>query len=248
MRHGRAKTARRTLKFFALNGDIHPPYQVLLDGNFLVTAMRQKIAIKERIRKLLQKEKHELYVTQSVMDELKALPGDEFDAARQFGFEECLILDPDSTPSSKDGEKKSSVTTVADDIIQLVSDGNINKYMVCTQDENLSLTLRRIPNVPMMHITQSLLLLEPVSSASKRTAQRLEKGKLLNDMINDDERGIVERLRSKEKSAKKDDERRKRSALAIELGKGHGGRLKRKAKEPNSLSCKKAKKGQKKSK
>ena len=45
MRHGRAKAARKTLKFFALNGNIKPPYKVILDGNFLVAIMKHKVRI-----------------------------------------------------------------------------------------------------------------------------------------------------------------------------------------------------------
>lgn len=43
MRHGRAKAARKTLRFFQLHAGIKPPYNVLLDGTFLAAAVRQKV-------------------------------------------------------------------------------------------------------------------------------------------------------------------------------------------------------------
>jgi hypothetical protein len=43
MRHGRVKAARKTLRFFQLHAGIKPPYNVLLDGTFLVAAVRQKV-------------------------------------------------------------------------------------------------------------------------------------------------------------------------------------------------------------
>ena len=43
MKHGRAKAARKTLKFFSLNANIKPPYNVILDGNFLAAAVKYKV-------------------------------------------------------------------------------------------------------------------------------------------------------------------------------------------------------------
>jgi len=56
MRHKRLKSARKTLRYFALNGNIKPPYKVLLDGPFLVMASQYHIPIQERILKLLQEQ------------------------------------------------------------------------------------------------------------------------------------------------------------------------------------------------
>jgi hypothetical protein len=45
MKHGRAKAARKTLRFFSLNANIKPAYKVLLDGNFLAAAIKYKVGL-----------------------------------------------------------------------------------------------------------------------------------------------------------------------------------------------------------
>lgn len=85
MRHGRAKAARKTLKFYSRNssgriggdGSDPPPYRVLCDGNFLAASVRHKIPLRDRITKILQQggdtKKVELLVLRSALDELKGL-------------------------------------------------------------------------------------------------------------------------------------------------------------------------------
>jgi len=112
MRHGRAKAARKTLKFFSLNGNIKPPYKVILDGNFIANAMKNKVPLFERIDKLLQNDKQsiKLIVCRSALDELNTLPGDIMKEARQFGLDECDIMEREFIPKYKNKTDDTATT------------------------------------------------------------------------------------------------------------------------------------------
>jgi hypothetical protein len=73
MRHGRAKAARKTLQFFRRTHGFAPPYHVLLDGTFVVSILRFKIPLLDRLRSVLQGEPFHLYVTRSTLMELSTL-------------------------------------------------------------------------------------------------------------------------------------------------------------------------------
>jgi rRNA-processing protein FCF1 len=79
MRHGRAKASRRTLQFYKLNAPhlVRSPIRILLDGTFLVSSIRNKVPLRERLSKLLQGEEFVCHVTRSTLVELSAL-GERF--------------------------------------------------------------------------------------------------------------------------------------------------------------------------
>eukprot|EP00568_Trieres_chinensis_P007954 CAMPEP_0183308152 /NCGR_PEP_ID=MMETSP0160_2-20130417/20101_1 /TAXON_ID=2839 ORGANISM="Odontella Sinensis, Strain Grunow 1884" /NCGR_SAMPLE_ID=MMETSP0160_2 /ASSEMBLY_ACC=CAM_ASM_000250 /LENGTH=287 /DNA_ID=CAMNT_0025471915 /DNA_START=33 /DNA_END=893 /DNA_ORIENTATION=+ len=280
MRHGRAKSARRTLKFYALNGGkgngsrgdarFNPPYAVLCDGNFLVAAIRQKIPLRERLSKLLQGAKFELHVCRSALDELRDLAeahekgnlGDVFHEARQFGLDECEIVeDGDIVPASADGVGEGGLGKPGEDILRLVSsysdeEGDEKKagsvgampipnprcYLVGTQDESLSDAIRSLPLVPQMRLHRSVLLLESPSAASRRYAAGSERRKELSGGAGlassavAKEREVVDAVRDQERTKRAEEHRRE---VAEELRKAGMDRRKKKAKGPNPLSCKK---------
>lgn len=101
MRYGRAKAARKTLRFFRINAHIKPPYKVLIDGNFLVTAVKQKVPIRERISRVLQNETFDLFTCRSNLDELMLKTGELYQKARQLGLDECQIIETKSIPPLK---------------------------------------------------------------------------------------------------------------------------------------------------
>jgi Uncharacterized proteins of PilT N-term./Vapc superfamily len=158
MRHGRAESARKTLKFYAINGNIKPPYKIILDGNFIVAAIKQKLPITERLQKLLQNESFNLYTIRSALDELNSIPGEYFQQARQFGLDECEIIEREDIPSSMDSRIKNNSTKSSpnDDICALVQDGNTNGWFIVTQDEDLSDKLRGFVNVPQIRLARAV--------------------------------------------------------------------------------------------
>jgi U3 small nucleolar RNA-associated protein 23 len=53
MRIKRGKHYKRILNFYAVNFDFKPPYNVLLDGNFIQKCVKVQFDVKEMLMKLL---------------------------------------------------------------------------------------------------------------------------------------------------------------------------------------------------
>ena len=275
MRHKRAKAARKTLRFFSLNGGIKPPFRVLLDGTFLVASVRQKLSLQERLKRVLQGEKMTLYTTRSVLDELHSLLNNNsnkdnesspFAQARQLGLDECTILESDSIPDTVVCRKKNHTVDVKHneilfnklgnagaDIYKLASNSqqHTKKYIIATQDESLSNELRKIPCTPIIRISRAVLILEAPSVSVKKQANRDENKKLISagGTITAEEQGYITKVKQHERKLRKrkreeDEQRLKKNRMKM-MGSEPGridftnGRKKRRAKEPNPLSCKK---------
>ena len=74
MRVQRNKANRKTLTFFRLLFGVHPPYRVLLDGNFVATVVRLKMEWRRLLPKLLgvAPELTHLHITECAVAELAA--------------------------------------------------------------------------------------------------------------------------------------------------------------------------------
>jgi len=232
MRHGRAKAARKTLKFYAINAGIKPPYKIILDGNFLAATVQQKVPIFDRLHKLLQAEEFRIYTTRSALDELNALPGEMFQEARRFGLDECEIIERRDIPGG--GAKIDS--NPKQDIKALTRNGNVEGWFVATQDQDLSDKIRGYVNVPQMRLARAVLIMESPSSASRKYAQMEEKGKQMTGggTMTHDEKELIDKMKDVEEKKVQEAEEQ----LSADVGQQ---RRKRKAKGPNPLSCKKKK-------
>jgi len=251
MRHGRVKAARKTLRFFQLHAGIKPPYNVLLDGTFLVAAVRQKFKLKERVEKVLQGN-CVLHVIRAALNELDQFSGTSFEQAKQIGLDECDIIENESLPHivGLDGaehqmEQDTSKITASEAIFRLLAatsisepkrkragerslSSNPKKFFLATQDKELAGRIRtKVPNVPLLHISQSVLLLEAPSLSSKKSAENDERSKQsAGNIMTTQEMELIKNVKKQESS--------KIVALTSY-------RVKQKAKEPNPLSCKKRK-------
>lgn len=66
--------------------------QVVLDGNFIFTALKYKLDIRHRVETLLQESNIKLFILKSVLDELRNV-GDKASSALAWAQECCEILD-----------------------------------------------------------------------------------------------------------------------------------------------------------
>lgn len=227
MRHKRAKAARRTLKFFSLNGGIKPPFKILLDGTFLVACIRQKLPLQERLKRILQGEAMTLYTPRSVLEELASLSesssggeqsemGIIFTQARQLALDECTILDSDSSPSPpKDKENFVNYVTanmgkVGAEIYKLAYCNSHHpspskKYFVATQDESLADAVRKLSSTPVIRISRSVLLLEAPSVAVKKQASMVENKKLSSagGTMTTEEKDYLTKMRAHDRKQRK---------------------------------------------
>ena len=291
MRHGRAKASRRTLQFYRLNAPhLKPVYKVLLDGTFLVAAIRNKVPLHDRFAKILQNEDFKLYISRSTLVELatlskkyasRAAAAAAVDAkddsgsnsinfflrARQFGLDECEIIEDDDsrvvddniTPDDDDIKKNSKKVHVvgsssdsddfsgaSKDIFQLATKGgnNSHAYFVATQDDALADALRAKPYVPIFRLGRAVLLLESPSSASRSATGTVEQGKLTSagGTITAEERRLINTVKKKEQLKKRETMKEEQKILEKRSRDEYGGafsmRKKKRAKGPNPLSCK----------
>lgn len=290
MRHGRAKASRRTLQFYRLNSPhLKPAYKVLLDGTFLVAAIRNKVPLHDRFAKILQNEDFKLYITRSTLVELETLTkkyasraaasAAAFDAkeesetniinffarARQFGLDECEIIEGDVDSEDDDNidddyvakrnSKKALVvgssgsddfSGASKDILQLAIKGgdNSNAYYVATQDDALADALRAKPYVPIFRLGRAVLLLESPSTASRNATGTVEQGKLTSagGTITAEERRLINTVKKKEQLKKRETMKEEQKIIEKRSRDEYGGafsmRKTKRAKGPNPLSCK----------
>ena len=104
MRINRAKLVRKFLRFYRLSYLLNPPYHVLLDGNFIFSALKNKIDIGDRLTKLLQGEDYTLYVLRSALDELREL-GAKGETAVNYCTSRCTLLDDSAVRGETPFEK-----------------------------------------------------------------------------------------------------------------------------------------------
>ena len=191
-----------------------------------------------------------LHITRSALDELDKLPKDNdvFVQARQFGLDECEIIEnadigdvKQSDKAQHDESSSSMESSPSQDIINLVKEGNKNSFFIASQDKQLTDRLRGMIYVPLLWLTKNgVLIFDTPSDASKNVSKRDEhiKQKTGGGTMTTEEANLVKRLRQ-EKLEKK----RKEDSSSL-LGQGAIMRKRKKAKEPNPLSCKKKKSDQ----
>ena len=178
MRVNRSKFVRKYLRFFKIVYGITPPYNVVLDGNFVYAALKVKLDIKERVEKLLQGETVRLYVLKSVLAELNAV-GPKAAEAFKFAKKFCTLIDDDGfgaveTPAERlvawlrhQTQESSSSSSSAS-----------RHYFVATQDRDLRSRLGSMPGVPTLYLNKVVLVLEPPSGKSKEVSMELEASKV----------------------------------------------------------------------
>jgi U3 small nucleolar RNA-associated protein 23 len=168
MRLQRNKQNRKTLNFLRLLFGVHPPYRVLLDGNFLATCARFKIEWRRLLPKLLQVDAAlvHLHVTECVLAELESL-GERAAAAAAEARALPLL-------KCRAKHAHAAACAAAECLAQLVGGDNAGKWFVVTQDAALRADLRRVPGVALALISSNVLVLEPPSAASRSASAAKE--------------------------------------------------------------------------
>lgn len=153
MRQKRAKTYRKLMSLYGLSFGFRQPYQVLVDADFCKDAHSLKTDILKQLSTVLQGTVkpmitqcciHELYLQgkalQPVVDFAKTLERRKCNHREAIAGDECLA--------------------------DVVGDSNKHRYVIAGQSSALRVRLRKIPAVPLVHITRSVMILEPPSEAT----------------------------------------------------------------------------------
>jgi U3 small nucleolar RNA-associated protein 23 len=254
MRHGRSKAARRTLQFFHRTQGIHPTYQILLDGTFVVAVMKYNLPLMERLDRLLQHAAVFLHMTRSAVEELQKLKEHAsaenkaiLEQAHVWAKQHCRILTDADIPSRDDCSATvhksvwDKLSAAGQDLLCLVAaaaEQGQQKYFVASQDETLLDVVRNLGSVPVIRLQRgSVLLLESPSKVASQQDSREERQKWSGKgSVTEQEKKLVDCVKEQERK-----ERRTETTTTATGGSRPQARRKQKAKGPNPLSAKKSK-------
>jgi U3 small nucleolar RNA-associated protein 23 len=222
------KWFKKVVNFYRFVFKFEVPFNILIDGNFIAMAMKKKFDMKDILQKNLEEKVH-LIIPSCIVNELKEIeekiPGIVALVSR-YKIEECQHgqnLSPDNCIKSYIGKK------------------NPKKYFVATQDSFLRLQLRKIVGVPLLFFDQNMILIDKPSKVSVEASEKREG---LKEAPKQFEKKV---LKEKEKEIKewqeeeyKKSKEYKTESEQIKINKLMG-RIRKKAKGPNPLSCKRKK-------
>jgi U3 small nucleolar RNA-associated protein 23 len=228
---------------------LSPTLQILIDGNFIYMALKVKMDIKDRLKKMLLGESFVCYVPQAVLDELAAL-GPAFQPALEWARTCCEVLSNpppvgnDDDRDNDDDDKAQDTMSAGEAIRALVGEENKGKYMVATQDQELKSQLRHVPSVGLLFVSRAVLLMEPPSNTSKAVSAKQEGEKFR--LLSEEERLLLATIRKKDKAAASGEkaagsaEQQQQQQQQQQAAMGRKIRTKKKPKGPNPLSVKKS--------
>lgn len=212
MNINRHKKAQRILGFFRNNFDLHPPYNVLVDGTFCRTALEEKLLIKEQIPKYLRAQLR-LVTTQCIIMEVEKLIKIN---SKLYGA--WLVVK--QFPVHKCGHAKNPMPA-SSCIKSLLKKKNPAKYIVASQDDDLRQHIHRwVVGAPVLYLHRKTPTLEKPTEKCLAVASKEIK------TLNDFEENTLKSL--KRKYIGEDDQQPRKKRM--------------KPKNPNPLSCKKSKK------
>ena len=220
---------KKLLHQYELNFGFREPYQVLLDSSILQDAYKFKIDLVGRLEKVLGA-KVKPMITQCDMRHL-------YDAKPK---NETLILQAKEYERRRCGhheleEPLSTLECLSSVIDPKGSGSNKHRYVVASNEKEVRAKMRSIPGVPLIYISKSVVLMEPMTSATEEHREREEKSKFKMGLKGQrkPDAGVK---RKREDEEEKDD---KSVATEAQVPKK---RRQKGPKQPNPLSMKKKKK------
>ncbi|CAI4051180.1 rRNA-binding ribosome biosynthesis protein UTP23 SKDI_15G1590 [Saccharomyces kudriavzevii IFO 1802] len=173
MRQKRAKSYRKQLLVYSHTFKFREPYQVLVDNQLVSECSGSNFNLPSGLKRTLQADV-KVMITQCCIQALYETRNEgAIDLAKQFERRRCnhSFKDPKSPAEC--------IESVVD-----VNGANKHRYVVASQDIHLRRKLRTVPGVPLIHLTRSVMIMEPLSTASAKESKKTEEQKLfkgLND-------------------------------------------------------------------
>ncbi|KAF3046366.1 hypothetical protein E8E12_005531 [Didymella heteroderae] len=229
MKLKRAKAYKKLLHQYELNFGFREPYQVLLDSAILQDAYKFKIDLVGRLEKVLGA-KVKPMITQCDMRHL-------YDAKPK---NETLILQAKEYERRRCGhheleEPLSTLECLSSVVDPKGSGSNKHRYVVASNEKEVRAKMRSIPGVPLIYISKSVVLMEPMTSATEDFREREEKSKFKQGLKG------ARKPDAGEKRKRDDDDEKDDRSIATETQTPKKRRQKG-PKQPNPLSMKKKKK------
>lgn len=217
MRQKRAKSYRKQMLVYNHTFKFRQPYQVLVDDQLVLETFNSSFDLVKGLKRTLQAEVKPM-ITQCCMQQLyESRNQGAIDAAKEFERRRC-----NHNPKDPKSAEECLLSVVN------VNGKNKYRYVVATQDVEIRRKLRKVPGVPLVYMNRSVMVMEPLSTASEKVSQEVENAKLYKGLNDAKYAGIAH---NEEEAEEKGD------------GSQENKPKKRKGpKEPNPLSMKKKKK------
>ncbi|KAJ2714127.1 hypothetical protein H4R19_001890 [Coemansia spiralis] len=215
MRAKRAKQYRKALQFYQQFCGFREPYQVLVSPDFVLEAASKSVDIVEAVGETLGGEVRPLITFCGINDVRKA-EGEHRDKAVAAirGFEKRRCPHTEPIPGAKC-------------IGEVLAGSNKHHYVLAAQSEILRAKLRKIVGMPIIHMKQVVVVLEPMPEHTRALARPQVSAK---QDLSAAEREMLKALKSETRAAK-------------EAARPNAPKRKKKGpKGPNPLSAKKSKK------
>ncbi|EGG10615.1 uncharacterized protein MELLADRAFT_115493 [Melampsora larici-populina 98AG31] len=174
MKTKRTKANRRTMQIYNTVFSFREPYQVIVDADFMITVMTQKIDLVSRLESVLGG-KVKPMITQCTISHLINLAKEGNQIAQEAVNQSRSICERRKCNHWK--TKESSIKCI-EGIIGFKE--NKLRYLIATQDFEFRTFLRKnVIGVPILYLNKSgLLLLEDEGPASELKRQEIENQKL----------------------------------------------------------------------
>lgn len=193
MKGRRLKNYRKQMQVFKVNFGFREPYQVVCDAQILEDAWRMKIDLPDRIKGILGGEV-KMMITQCCIRQLyDAKPKNDalINAAKGFERRRCGHHELE-TPLDDD-----------ECLLSVLGPTNKHRLVIATQDAKTRSSMRRVPGTPIIYISKSVVILEPISSSTEAARDQEEKAKFRTGLKG---RGHAETGQKRKRSDDKDDE------------------------------------------
>ncbi|KAL8303625.1 hypothetical protein RB597_004939 [Gaeumannomyces tritici] len=176
MKAKRSKQYRKLMKQFCRVWNFREPYQVLVDADIVKDANRFKMDLIPALERTLhgkikpmitQCSMRHLYALQGVQPGMKAL----IDSVKEDFERRRCGHHPDETDALSTLECLSSFVVDS-------GKGSRNRYVVASQDAEVRRHMRGVKGVPLIYISRSVMIMEPMASGSANVVSKEERAKL----------------------------------------------------------------------
>ncbi|KAH7076442.1 Fcf1-domain-containing protein [Paraphoma chrysanthemicola] len=171
MKLKRAKAYKKLLHQYELNFGFREPYQVIFDSQILEDAYRFKIDLVARLQKVLGGQVKPMITTCDMRHLYLAKPKNEtlILQAKEYERRRC---------NHQDLDEPLSTLECLSEVVDPKSNGtNKNRYIVASNDARVRGHMRSIAGVPLIYISKSVVLMEPMANATEEQREREEKSK-----------------------------------------------------------------------
>ena len=170
MRIKRGKKYHKYVNFWRVVYKFHPPYKVLIDGNFFHHACKEAIDIKHQLSKILQDQPF-IFMTKCIMRELENLGRNNIIVEQTLKQARLTV----KLPCGHSG----GIVDPDECIMAYIGKRNENKAFVATNDEELRNKIRNNGSAPLFFYNKSnVLIMDSPSDVSEAKFKIREQMKL----------------------------------------------------------------------